>query len=116
MCSEQSLTHLDDFTAKLQSKIRKLDEDILANVRMQGSAGQRGREDLANAKLAINDLAFKIRGIQERAVAAEVMVQELSRDIRSLDHCKRNLTATITALNQLHMLGTKWVLITKLIF
>ena len=32
------------------------------------------------------------------------MVQEICRDIRSLDHAKKHLTSTIIALRNLHML------------
>eukprot|EP00698_Gefionella_okellyi_P006138 TRINITY_DN15583_c0_g1_i1.p1 TRINITY_DN15583_c0_g1~~TRINITY_DN15583_c0_g1_i1.p1 ORF type:complete len:809 (-),score=218.23 TRINITY_DN15583_c0_g1_i1:32-2410(-) len=102
--NEQSLTGLDDHMGKLQIRIMRLEESILTNVRTQGSAGDRGRQDLADARRAIHELDGKVKGIQDRALAAEHMVQELSRDIRTLDHAKRNLTNTITALNQLHML------------
>lgn len=91
---------------RLQVKVRKLDDDILQNVRVQGAAGEKGRADLAEAKKAIMHLSEKIRGIQERAAASEVMVEELCKDIRTLDYAKKNLKSTITTLNQLHMLGT----------
>ena len=32
------------------------------------------------------------------------MVREITRDIKQLDHAKRNLTASIATLNHLHML------------
>jgi uncharacterized protein YhaN len=92
--------------ARLQQKVRKLDEDILQNVRLQGSATERGRADLSEARKAIMQLSDKIRGIQERATASEVMVEELCKDIKTLDYAKKNLKSTITTLNQLHMLGT----------
>ena len=91
---------------RLQLKVRRLDEDILKNVRAQGAASERGKADLVEAKRAISDLAVKIRAIQDRASAAEGMVEELCRDIRTLDYAKKNLKATITTLNQLHMLGS----------
>jgi len=33
-----------------------------------------------------------------------VQVKEITRDIKQLDHAKRNLTTSITTLNHLHML------------
>jgi hypothetical protein len=35
---------------------------------------------------------------------APTVFQEITRDIKSLDHAKRNLTMSITTLNHLHML------------
>ena len=35
---------------------------------------------------------------------ATVQVKEITRDIKQLDHAKRNLTSSITTLNHLHML------------
>jgi len=35
---------------------------------------------------------------------ASVQVKEITRDIKQLDHAKRNLTSSITTLNHLHML------------
>ena len=47
-----------------------------------------------------------MREIKSKAEASEVMVQEICRDIKKLDHAKKHITATITALNRLAMLGT----------
>ena len=34
----------------------------------------------------------------------KLQVREITRDIKQLDHAKRNLTSSITTLNHLHML------------
>ena len=47
-----------------------------------------------------------MREIKSKAEASEVMVQEICRDIKKLDHATKHITATITALNRLAMLGT----------
>lgn len=50
------------------------------------------------------DLFGRIRHIREKAEVSEKMVQEITRDIKSLDYAKRHLTTSITTLNHLHML------------
>eukprot|EP01097_Dermamoeba_algensis_P003624 TRINITY_DN2496_c0_g1_i1.p1 TRINITY_DN2496_c0_g1~~TRINITY_DN2496_c0_g1_i1.p1 ORF type:complete len:440 (-),score=105.80 TRINITY_DN2496_c0_g1_i1:19-1338(-) len=65
-----------------------------------------GKEDLDLAKGAIQELFNKINDIKRKAEQSEVMVQEICRDIKSLDYAKRNLTTTIKALKRLHMLVT----------
>lgn len=50
------------------------------------------------------DLFARIRDIRSKAEVSERMVQEITRDIRSLDHAKKNLTSSITTLNHLKML------------
>ena len=62
------------------------------------------RQDLGAAKAAIEELFGKIGEIRRKAEASEVMVQEICRDIRKLDHAKTHLTHTITALRRLAML------------
>lgn len=52
------------------------------------------------------ELASKITDIQAKAAKSEQMVQEICKDIRSLDYAKKHLTATITALRRLNMLCT----------
>ena len=40
----------------------------------------------------------------DKSGKSEEMVREITRDIKQLDHAKRNLTASIATLNHLHML------------
>ncbi len=47
-----------------------------------------------------------MREIRGKAEASEAMVHEICADIKSLDHAKRHLTLTITALKRLQMLVT----------
>lgn len=50
------------------------------------------------------DLFSRIQDIRKKAEVSERMVQEITRDIRSLDYAKKHLTASITTLNHLKML------------
>ena len=52
----------------------------------------------------MSELISRVRDIRAKAETSEQMVQEITRDIKSLDNAKRNLTTSITTLNHLHML------------
>lgn len=45
--------------------------------------------------------SYRIQDVQDRATRSEEMVQDITRDIQQLDQAKRNLTVSITALNNL---------------
>ncbi|XP_061198063.1 vacuolar protein sorting-associated protein 53 homolog [Saccostrea echinata] len=102
--TEQSLVNIDDVVGKMQMKIRKLDDEIRTVVRGQTNAGEDGRQALEGAQKAIQELFSQIKEIKEKADKSEEMVKEITRDIKQLDHAKKNLTSSITTLNHLHML------------
>ena len=86
--------------------MKELDEDILRCVRDQTSAGSSARKDIESGKQSVVELFVKVRDIKTKAEQSEQMVQEICRDIKSLDYAKRHLTQTITALKRLQMLVT----------
>lgn len=49
-----SLMSLDPAVAKLKSKIKKMDEDIVKEVRNQSNVGAQGKKDLEDAKKSVN--------------------------------------------------------------
>ena len=103
--NEQALNeNLESFIIKVKKKIQRVDEDILVAVRKQSSAGQQARKDLEEARDTIQGLFKKIHEIKSKAEQSEQMVQNITKDIKSLDYGKRNLTVTITTLKRLHML------------
>ncbi|KAK3262239.1 HIT domain protein [Cymbomonas tetramitiformis] len=102
--NEQKLSGLDPLIQNLKQRIRRVDAEILDAVRHQSSSGNRAKQDLDQAKRAIQDLFTRIRDIQGKAEQSELMVQEICRDIKKLDCAKKNLTGTITALRRLAML------------
>ncbi|KAI9032128.1 Vps53-like protein [Hyaloraphidium curvatum] len=102
--NEQSLAHLDRILAQLRTKVKKLDEEIRELVRTQTEAGAGAVEELREVKQAIETLHARIKRIKERATQSEDMVQEITKDIKSLDYAKRNLTSSITMLRRLQML------------
>lgn len=46
-------------------------------------------------------------GIRDAATESEVVVRDITRDIQSLDHAKKNLIASMNALKRFQMLGTR---------
>ncbi|XP_031839053.1 vacuolar protein sorting 53 [Nomia melanderi] len=102
--TEQSLSNIDDVVNNMELKIRNIDKEIRSVVRGQTNVGQDGRAALENAQKVIKQLFVHIKDIKDKAEQSEEVVKEITRDIKQMDFAKRNLTASITALNHLHML------------
>ncbi|EFN69602.1 Vacuolar protein sorting-associated protein 53-like protein [Camponotus floridanus] len=102
--TEQSLSNIDDVVNDMELKIYNIDKDIRSVVRGQTNVGQDGRAALEDAQKVIRQLFVHIKDIKDKAEQSEEVVKEITRDIKQLDFAKRNLTASITALNHLHML------------
>ncbi|KAL0480844.1 vacuolar protein sorting protein VPS53 [Acrasis kona] len=103
--NEQSLNeNLETFALKVKKKIHTVDEEILSSIRRQSTAGYQAKKDLDEAKTTIRSLFTKVSDIKQKAEQSEMMVQKITKDIKSLDYGKRNLTQTITALANLRVL------------
>ncbi|TPX70634.1 hypothetical protein SpCBS45565_g01703 [Spizellomyces sp. 'palustris'] len=101
---EESLATVDTVLAKLRNKIWAMDKEMRELVRSQTDAGVRGQKQLDETRQAIQELFNSIKQIKEQAAESERMVQEITRDIKSLDHAKKNLTSSVTVLRRLQML------------
>jgi hypothetical protein len=104
--NEQSLVDIDLALSRLRVKMKRTEDIILREVRHQSYDGEKGQKDLADAKNSIHELFAKINDIKRKAEQSEIMVQEICRDIKSLDYAKKHLTTTITSLKRLHMFVT----------
>ncbi|XP_003485724.1 vacuolar protein sorting-associated protein 53 homolog [Bombus vosnesenskii] len=102
--TEQSLSNIDDVVNNMELKICNIDKEIRSVVRGQTNVGQDGKAALEDAQKVIKKLFVHIKDIKDKAEQSEEVVKEITRDIKQLDFAKRNLTASITALNHLHML------------
>ncbi|XP_015586668.1 vacuolar protein sorting-associated protein 53 homolog [Cephus cinctus] len=102
--TEQSLSNIDDVVSQMEFKICCIDKEIRSVVHGQTNVGQDGRAALEDAQKVIRQLFVHIKDIKDKAEQSEETVKEITRDIKQLDFAKRNLTASITALNHLHML------------
>ncbi|CAL7944693.1 unnamed protein product [Xylocopa violacea] len=102
--TEQSLSNIDDVVNNMELQIRTIDKEIRSVVRGQTNVGQDGKAALEDAQKVIKQLFVHIKDIKDKAEQSEEVVKEITRDIKQLDFAKRNLTASITALNHLYML------------
>ncbi|CAG5081341.1 Similar to Vps53: Vacuolar protein sorting-associated protein 53 homolog (Mus musculus) [Cotesia congregata] len=102
--NEQSLSNIDDVINEFEYKKRSIDKEIRSVVRGQTNGDQDGRAALEEAQKTIKQLFVQIKEIKAKAEQSEETVKEITRDIKQLDFAKRNLTASITALNKLHVL------------
>ncbi|XP_018654231.1 long-chain-fatty-acid--CoA ligase [Schistosoma mansoni] len=99
--SEQSLANIDELIAEAEEKIRELDDETRDLLRGRWQTEDKGQEIVQDAKDMIKVLFSRIQDVQDRATRSEEMVQDITRDIQQLDQAKRNLTVSITALNNL---------------
>mmetsp|Transcript_12684 Transcript_12684/g.18998 ORF Transcript_12684/g.18998 Transcript_12684/m.18998 type:complete len:805 (+) Transcript_12684:40-2454(+) len=90
--------------ASVKRDLRSVSEDISRSVRQHSCQRVQTKQAVGDAKQSIQALFNKIHAIKEKAEKSERMVQEICRDIKSLDHAKKHLTSTISALMKLHML------------
>ena len=112
---ESSLEHLDEIIRRMGSKIKRLDDDIVTSVRAQMDSSASGKRELESAQASIQELAVKIQDIKEKAEASGKLVNEICKDIKSLDYAKTNLTVSINVLEKLQMLCKKKAQITSTI-
>merc|ERR1719468_1379928 len=101
--NEQSLSNLDEVIIELTERIELHEEEVSELIREGHQDGNRSEEMLGEAQNDLQNLVTSIMEIKRRAEESEKMVSEITRDIRQLDQAKRNLTASITSLNHLHI-------------
>ncbi|BHF66997.1 Vacuolar protein sorting-associated protein 53 [Sparganum proliferum] len=102
--SEQSLASIDEVMNTIAQKIQSIDEQTRQIVHGQWKLEEQGPAVVAEASQMIQSLFVKIREVQERATSSERMVAEITSDIQQLDQAKRNLTLSITTLNNLALI------------
>lgn len=106
--TEQAFGNVDQVLAKLNSKILFVDSEIQSMLCSGQSDGEidGGVEQLKLAQSTLQALYSEIQVIKEKARHAERTVQNITKDIKSLDCAKRNITQSVTVLRRLQMLGT----------
>jgi vacuolar protein sorting-associated protein 53 len=99
--TEQSLANMEVVMGRLRLKIRKIDDETAKIVRTQAAVREQGNEELDAAKKHIAELFSKIHDIKDRADASERTVQEICRDIQTLDYAKKHLGEAVDTLKKL---------------
>ena len=101
----QSVAHT---SSTLRAYQDDLDEDIAAFVSYQTASDADSVQRIQDAKAELADLFKKIESVRERAMQTEQTITDMTADIKRLDHTKRNLTLSMTALKRLQMLTTAY--------
>lgn len=99
--SEQSLANIDEVIMELEGKIHDLDDETRTLLRSRWQTEDKSQEVVQETMQMIKMLFSRIQDVQDRATRSEEMVRDITRDIQQLDQAKRNLTISITALNNL---------------
>ncbi|KAJ1568423.1 Vacuolar protein sorting-associated protein 53, partial [Nowakowskiella sp. JEL0078] len=102
--NEQSLSTIDTVLEKMKEQIFCMEKELRDLVRSQTNSGQMSKETLEHVENSIRILVTKIAQIKESAKQSEIMVHEITRDIKSLDQSKKNLTISVTVLKRLRLL------------
>ncbi|CDW54396.1 Vacuolar protein sorting-associated protein 53-li ke protein [Trichuris trichiura] len=88
----------------MDNEMARINEEISQILEMQSSSTVDGQAALQEAKLVMRELFDKVLEIKRKTDMSDTMVTEITRDMKQLDLAKKNLTASITTLNHLHML------------
>jgi len=95
---------LDEYIGKLNRRVGILGESVTRETRKLSSSTNGAKRGVMTATSAVQDLFTKVKAIKEKATQSEEMVQEICGEIRGLDYAKKNLTTSIRALHNIHML------------
>ncbi|KFD55364.1 hypothetical protein M514_03704 [Trichuris suis] len=102
--TEPGLIHVEEVAQELDNEMARINEEICQILEMQSSSSVDGQAALQEAKLVMRELFDKVLEIKRKTDMSDTMVTEITRDMKQLDLAKKNLTASITTLNHLHML------------
>ena len=103
-----TLSSVRSVAAALETHQNDLNTDIETLVGRQRSSNKQSVQRIQDAKAELATLFSKIEGVRERALATERAITDMTADIKRLDHTKRNLTLSMTALKRLQMLTTAY--------
>ena len=100
----QLVSALPDLRSAISARLSTLDGNLSTTLRHQAALSPTLARDVVHARNASNQLVRRVRQVRDQARKSEAAVIEITRDMKRLDHAKRHLQRTITALKRLHML------------
>lgn len=103
--NEQSLNKIDSIKHDLQNDADRVSKELSEIVKTQAKLGEKTQSQLKSSYSTIQELQIRVKTMRKKAEDSEFMVEDICKDIRSLDTAKKNLTKTITALKRLSMLS-----------
>ncbi|KAI8060946.1 Vps53-like protein [Gongronella butleri] len=103
--NQQSLSSIDVVLDNIKQKTAHVKQETQRRTTMHAAQGN-ADQALDSTKTAIQGLFQNIQEIKGKAAQSEAMVQDITRDVKILDHAKRHLTHSVTVLKRLQMLVT----------
>ena len=103
-----TLSSVSNTSRAFRSYQYELDCEIAELAAQQSTSDVDSVRRIQTAKDDLAELFQKIEGVRERAMQTEQAITEMTADIKRLDHTKRNLTISMTALKRLQMLTTAY--------
>eukprot|EP00457_Paulinella_chromatophora_P001678 gb/GEZN01001680.1/.p1 GENE.gb/GEZN01001680.1/~~gb/GEZN01001680.1/.p1 ORF type:complete len:936 (-),score=172.77 gb/GEZN01001680.1/:76-2814(-) len=101
---EASITEMDAFLRMHGNQYQALCDGVNREVREHSIAKKTTDKAIQEATSAIHELMRRMGTIHKKAAQAELMVEDICSDIKSLDWARKHLLSTIRALRNLHML------------
>ena len=97
---ESSLNGLDEEIEKIGREVEKLDKEILEDIHEHALLNKKTKAELENSHSLTQGLISEIKSIQQKSLESEAIVQEMCKDIKTLDLAKRNITLSINCLRK----------------
>ncbi|KAJ3115436.1 Vacuolar protein sorting-associated protein 53 [Phlyctochytrium bullatum] len=91
----------DKVLKRLEAHIQQIDKELRDILRYQSDAGTRSARELLECKMAVQELFARVKEIRDKAADSEQLVQDITRDIKNLDNCKKNLLKSSETLRKL---------------
>lgn len=105
--TEESIAGSDAELEKLKLQIKELDDELRQLISTKHDRNT--PEIISQIKKEIQDLVKKIQIIKTKAAQCEKTVVEITRDIKSLDETKKNLSSAMTLIKRIHLTGTSFI-------
>lgn len=103
---------------RVSSKLERYEIELQRSIRELRATAQASKKDssarIGKVELELKELFEDVEATQEKATAVELIVTEMTRDIKKLDVTKKNLTASMTIVKRLQMLMTAFDQLQKL--
>ena len=100
---EASLQKIPAFYEETSKRLQLTEAELLKAVQTQATCASSATKDLQEAQSAVAKLYHRVTEIKHKANESEAMVSDLSRNIRSLDTAKTNITASINTLRSVQL-------------
>ncbi len=100
---EASLQKIPGFYEETSKRLQLTEAELLRSVQTQATCASDATHDLKNAQSAVAKLYNRVTEIKNKAAESEAMVSDLSRNIRSLDTAKSNITTSINTLRSIQL-------------